>query len=103
MSTNEGSAQSPRAGVIGLGIMGGAFARHLAAAGVHTSGFDLLPLHVDALSAQGGHACSSAREVAAQADIVITSLPHSAALDDALFGDRGVADSGRAGLLIVET
>ena len=66
MSTNEESAQSTRAGVIGLGIMGGAFARHLAAAGVRTSGHDLLSANLDAFSAQGGHACSSAREVAAR-------------------------------------
>ena len=41
-----------RAGVIGLGIMGGAFARHLAAAGVRTSGYDLLSANLDAFSAQ---------------------------------------------------
>ena len=51
------------AGVIGLGIMGGAFARHLAAAGVRTSGYDLLSSALDAFSAHGGHACSSARQV----------------------------------------
>jgi putative dehydrogenase len=100
---HEKSAPSARAGVIGLGIMGGAFAKHLAAAGVHTSGYDLLTANVDALGARGGHGCSSARELAKEADIVITSLPHSAALEDALFGNRGVVAAGRAGLLIVET
>jgi 3-hydroxyisobutyrate dehydrogenase-like beta-hydroxyacid dehydrogenase len=89
--------------VIGLGIMGGAFARHLAAAGVRTSGYDLLAENVDALSAQGGHGCSSARAVAAEADIVITSLPHCAALESALFGEDGLLAAGRSGLLVVET
>ena len=103
MSTNEESAQSTRAGVIGLGIMGGAFARHLAAAGVRTSGYDLLPANLDAFSAHGGHACSSARAVAAMADIVITSLPHSAALENALFGEEGLVAAGRPDLLVVET
>jgi L-threonate 2-dehydrogenase len=83
--------------------MGGAFARHLAAAGVRTSGYDLLSAQVDALSAQGGHGCSSARAVAAEADIVITSLPHSAALESALFGPEGLVAAGRSGLLVVET
>ncbi len=81
MSTNDGSAQSIRAGVIGLGIMGGAFAKHLVTSGVRTSGYDLLPANLEAFSALGGSACSSAREVAAEADIVITSLPHPAALE----------------------
>ena len=103
MSANEGSAQSIRAGVIGLGIMGGAFARHLAAADVRTSGYDLLAPNLEALSACGGNACSSARAVAAEADIVITSLPHSAALESALFGSEGVVAAGRPGLLVVET
>jgi putative dehydrogenase len=103
MSTSEGNAQSTRAGVIGLGIMGGAFAGHLAAAGIPTSGHDLLSANLDAFSAQGGQACSSARAVAAMADIVITSLPHSAALEDALFGEEGLVAAGRTGLLLVET
>ncbi len=102
MSTNE-SAQSLPAGVIGLGIMGGAFARHLAAAGVRTSGYDVLSSALDAFSAHGGHACSSACQLGAEADIVITSLPHSAALGDALFGADGLVAAGRTGLLVVET
>src|SRR5580704_153000 len=103
MSKNDESAPSIRAGVIGLGIVGGAFAKHLVAAGVHTSGYDLLPANLAALIAQGGRACSSARAVAAGADIVITSLPHSAALEMALFGEDGVVAAGRPGLLVVET
>jgi L-threonate 2-dehydrogenase len=103
MSTNDVRAQATRAGVIGLGIMGGAFARHLASAGVRTSGYDLLSANVEALSAQGGHGCSSARAVAVGADIVITSLPHSAALESALFGAEGLVAAGRSGLLVVET
>jgi L-threonate 2-dehydrogenase len=103
MGTNEESAHSTRAGVIGLGIMGGAFARHLTAAGVRTSGHDLRSANSDAFRAHGGEPCSSAREVAAVADIVITSLPHSGALEDVLFGERGLVAAGRADLLVVET
>src|ERR1700691_1801548 len=103
MGTNDVRAPATRAGVIGLGIMGGAFARHLAAAGVRTSGYDLLSTKVDAFSAQGGHGCSSARAVATGADIVITSLPHSAALESALFGAEGLVAAGRSGLLVIET
>lgn len=93
----------PRAGILGLGIMGGAFAKHLTVAGVRTSGYDLLPAPLTAFDAHGGQACSSARQVAMQSEIVITSLPHSAALEDALFGVDGLVSAGRAGLLVVET
>ena len=103
MGISDESAQSTRAGVIGLGIMGGAFAKHLTAAGVNTLGYDLLTSALDRLSAHGGHACSSAREVATLADIVITSLPSAAALENALFGNEGVLSAGRSGLLVIET
>jgi putative dehydrogenase len=103
MSANDGNAQSRRTGVIGLGIMGGAFARHLTTANIPTSGYDLLPANLEAFSAHGGRACSSARAVADEADIVITSLPHSAALESALFGSDGVMAAGRSDLLVVET
>ena len=103
MGRSEGSARPIRAGVIGLGIMGGAFAKHLDVAGVHTTGYDLLSANLDTFSANGGHVCSSARAVAEEADVVITSLPSTAALEDAMFGDAGVASAKRTGLLVVET
>jgi 3-hydroxyisobutyrate dehydrogenase-like beta-hydroxyacid dehydrogenase len=103
MSANEESTKSIRAGVIGLGIMGGALARHLAQAGVRTYGYDVLSANMDALAPHGVHACSSARDVGVQSDIVITSLPSCAALEDALFGAEGLSAAGRTGLLIVET
>jgi len=103
MGTPEESAQTNRAGVIGLGIMGGAFARHFAAAGLHTSGYDVLPASLKAVSAHGCNACGSAREVAAAADLMVTSLPSAAALEDALFGEDGVVTAGRSGLLVIET
>lgn len=91
------------AGVVGLGIMGGAFAGHLAAAGVRTLGYDLLPASMRALNARGVESRPSARAVAAEADVIITSLPHSAALEDVLFGAEGIVAAGRPGILVVET
>ncbi|HEV2198663.1 MAG TPA: NAD(P)-dependent oxidoreductase [Bryobacteraceae bacterium] len=93
----------PVAGVLGLGIMGGEFAGHLAAAGVRTLGFDVLDDKRNALTARGGETCPSPAAVAAEADIILTSLPSASALEAALFGDRGVVSSGRRGILVVET
>jgi putative dehydrogenase len=103
MTPDEGSTEPIRVGVIGLGIMGGAIAEHLAAAGFRTSGYDLVTANVAAFGAKGGNACSSARSVAAESDIVITSLPSSASVEEALFGTEGLVASGRTGLLVVET
>jgi 3-hydroxyisobutyrate dehydrogenase-like beta-hydroxyacid dehydrogenase len=91
------------AGVIGLGIMGGEFAAHIAAAGVRTLGFDVLPEKRSALQARGGEVCASPAAVAAEADVILTSLPSVSALEAALFGEQGVVSSGRHGILVVET
>lgn len=91
------------AGVIGLGIMGGEFAGHIAAAGVRTLGFDLLPEKRTAAQARGVEVCASPAAVAAKADVIVTSLPSVKALESALFGEQGVVSSGRRGILIVET
>ena len=86
------------AGVIGLGIMGGEFARHLTEAGVPVTGFDVLPIKL-----QGVQTAGSPSELGKTADIVITSLPHPKALDEALFGESGVVKAGRRDLIVVET
>jgi 3-hydroxyisobutyrate dehydrogenase-like beta-hydroxyacid dehydrogenase len=91
------------AGVIGLGIMGGEFAGHIAATGIRTLGFDVLPEKTNALKARGVEVCASPAAVAAEADIIITSLPSVKALEAVLFGDHGVVSSGRRGILVVET
>ena len=67
-------------GVIGLGIMGGAFARHLAAAGWRVIGHDI-DLKARRTAARAGvEIANDAAGLAAQAPVVITSLPHPDAL-----------------------
>jgi 3-hydroxyisobutyrate dehydrogenase len=95
--------KNARVGVIGLGIMGGTFARQLVQAGVRTLGYDPLVAPLRALEAAGGQGLASARAVAADADLLITSLPHVKAFEEALFGTDGVVFARRPGLLIIET
>lgn len=68
-------------GVIGLGPMGGNVANLLLGNGFTVSGFDLLADRMDALKDAGLDAKSSVAEVAAAADILITSLPSVKALE----------------------
>jgi L-threonate 2-dehydrogenase len=67
-------------GVIGLGIMGGAFARNLIKSGWRVVGFDISPDKRKELARAGVEIASSARAVAAACPIVITSLPKPEAL-----------------------
>jgi L-threonate 2-dehydrogenase len=90
-------------GQVGLGIMGGAFARHLLAAGYDVIGYDLAPAAAKALVKAGGKAASSAAEVAARTRIIITSLASPAAMETAYFGKQGMAAGARPGTIVVET
>lgn len=69
-------------GVIGLGIMGGAFAKNLAAAGWHVVGYDISAAARRAAQKAGVEIAGSASDVAAKVPTVITSLPKPQALID---------------------
>ena len=85
--------------VIGLGIMGGAIARNLVRAGFSVGGFDVASGRMNALAAEGIAASGSAAEAAQHADLVLTSLPSVAALDDTV---AKFAAEPRPGLILAE-
>ena len=67
-------------GVIGLGIMGGAFAQNLVAGGWRVIGYDLDPARRRAMARAGVEIATDAVAVARNARDIITSLPKPAAL-----------------------
>jgi 2-hydroxy-3-oxopropionate reductase len=89
-------------GFIGVGIMGKPMAGHLQAAGHEL----LLVQHRSALPQElldgGAVACGSAREVAAQAEVVILMLPDTPDVERALFGPGGVAEGLSPGKAVVD-
>lgn len=89
-------------GILGLGIMGGAFAKHLRAAKFDVVGYDPAVARRAVLRRLGGVAAASSAEVAAAARILITSLPSLAAFEAALFGPDGVAAGARKGTVVIE-
>jgi 3-hydroxyisobutyrate dehydrogenase-like beta-hydroxyacid dehydrogenase len=91
-----------RAGVVGLGIMGSAYAGHLIDAAFPTTGFDVAPEALRRFAARGGRPADTARAVARDADVLITALPSTAAMDEAFFGDDGIVSGAHEGLTIVE-
>lgn len=68
-------------GIVGLGIMGGAFAKNLAQSGWNVVGFDVAKARCDELAKAGVTIAASAGDVAKLADVVMTSLPSIKALD----------------------
>lgn len=77
-------------GFIGLGIMGKPMAKNLIKGGHSLSLFSRSGVSSD-LIRQGGKAFSSARNVAQNADIIITMLPDTPDVESVLFGENGVS------------
>lgn len=67
-------------GIVGLGIMGGSFARNLTKNGWRVVGFDLSAAARRQAQAAGVEIVKSAADVAAAAPVVLTSLPKPQAL-----------------------
>ena len=90
-------------GMLGLGIMGSAMSANLRQAGFKVIGFDVSAERLEAFAKAGGKPALSVRQVAEQADIIITVLPSVSALDEVVSGKDGILASGRAGLVLVES
>jgi L-threonate 2-dehydrogenase len=88
-------------GVIGLGIMGGAMARNLLADGIEVVGYDPAEEAAAEFGAAGGKLASSALEVGRAADLVLVSVPSSAALRSVV-REQGLEDASRPGLVVIE-
>ena len=86
-------------GVIGLGVMGSAMARNLIAAEHEVLGFDVEPARVSTFAEIGGEPMKSADEIAALSDLVIFSLPTTAALASVT---AEIAEQDRPGLVCLE-
>jgi 3-hydroxyisobutyrate dehydrogenase-like beta-hydroxyacid dehydrogenase len=90
-------------GMIGLGIMGSAMSPNLLKAGFSVVGYDILPELVEALVKEGGVGAASCREVAANSDVIITSLPSVEALQEVVSGERGLLAGAEKGQCVIET
>lgn len=94
------SADAP-IGVIGLGLMGAAFAARLIEAGQATVGFDIDRSRCDALKAMGGEVGSSVREVGERCPTIVIAV-YDAQQVEALL-DELEGDGRNAPLLICTT
>ena len=88
-------------GFVGLGIMGTPMAEHLIKGGHEVFLFSI-PSIPEALVQAGGKACASGKEVAQQADVIITMVPDTPHVAAALFDPNGVAEGLRAGKIVVD-
>ncbi|MGE5769772.1 MAG: 2-hydroxy-3-oxopropionate reductase [Betaproteobacteria bacterium] len=88
-------------GFVGLGIMGKPMAGNLIKGG-HTLFLYSRSGVPQELSAAGGKACASAKEVAQKSEIIITMVPDTPDVEKALFGPGGVAEGLARGKIVVD-
>ncbi len=90
-----------KVGFIGLGIMGAPMAGHLLAGGHELYIFARRSAPQELLD-KGAIACKSSKEVAEQADVIITMVPDTPDVSDVLFGANGIALGLSAGKIVVD-
>ena len=90
------------AGFIGLGIMGGPMALNLLRAGYPLVVHNRTRAKEEDLVTEGARSAGSPREVAEQAEIVITMLPDSPDVEQVYLGEDGVIAGAREGQLLID-
>jgi len=91
-----------RIGFIGLGIMGKPMAQNLLKAGYELTVYDVVPERVEELVKAGARRGSSAKDVASRSEVVITMLPNSPHVREAVLGPNGVLDGAKPGIILVD-
>ncbi len=82
-------------GFVGLGRMGGPMVRRLLARGYELYLRDVNDAALAPFKEQPGvHVCASPRDVAAQAPVILLSLPMPRTLDEVVLGPDGVTEAG---------
>ena len=91
-----------KVGFIGLGIMGKPMAKNIIKAGYEVVVTTHKKAVVDEMVAVGAQGAANGKEVASQCDVVITMLPNSPNVRDAVLGKDGVLEGAKAGLVLID-
>jgi 3-hydroxyisobutyrate dehydrogenase-like beta-hydroxyacid dehydrogenase len=92
----------PRIGYVGVGLMGLPMAKRLLSLGYAVKACDIVPDRTDAARAAGAEAGRSPADAAAGVDLVLLNLPTTDAVEEAVFGERGVATVARSPQLVID-
>jgi 2-hydroxy-3-oxopropionate reductase len=89
-------------GFIGLGIMGKPMAKNLIEAGHELVVYNRTQEKAEELAGDGATVAGNPREVAEQSDVIITMLPDSPQVEEALVGGDGILEGIKEGALVVD-
>jgi 3-hydroxyisobutyrate dehydrogenase len=91
-----------RVGFVGLGTMGAAMARNVAAAGFPLTVWNRTRDRAKALSDVGAIEARSPADVARASDVVVSCVSDTPDVEAVLFGEGGVAEGARRGQLVID-
>jgi len=91
-----------RIGFIGLGIMGKPMALNLVKAGYELTVYDIVSERMEDLLKAGARRGASGKDVAARSEVVITMLPNSPHVREAVLGPGGVLEGAKPGTILVD-
>ena len=89
-------------GFVGTGIMGKPMVKNLLKAGYPVLCYDIAPEPLKELGAAGATVAGSGKEVAEKSEVVITMLPNSPHVEQAVLGSNGILEGARPGLLLLD-
>ena len=89
-------------GFVGLGIMGKPMAKNLIKAGYELIVYDFNREAVEDLVSCGAKAGISGKDVASQAEAVITMVPNSPHVRAAVLGENGIAEGAKPGTVLID-
>jgi 3-hydroxyisobutyrate dehydrogenase-like beta-hydroxyacid dehydrogenase len=92
-----------RVGFVGIGNMGLPMCTNLIKAGFEVTAFDRADDRLAEIVARGASPARSVAELAARADVIVTSLPNDAILKTVTLGASGVVAHARAGAILMDT
>jgi 2-hydroxy-3-oxopropionate reductase len=91
-----------RIGFIGLGIMGKPMSKNLLKAGYQLVVYDLNEPAVAEIVRSGAEAGTSAKDVASKSEVIITMLPNSPHVKEAVLGQDGVIDGAQEDSIVID-
>lgn len=89
-------------GFIGLGIMGKPMAKNLLKAGYELVVTTHKQATIDEMVAAGAKGVANGKEVASQCEVIITMLPNSPNVKDAVLGPNGVLEGAKPGSVLID-
>ncbi len=89
-------------GFVGLGVMGSGMASNIVKAGYELFVYDVVAENIQKLVALGAKAATSAKDVAMNSDVILTSLPNSKIVEIVMLGKDGVLAGAKEGALLVD-